>query len=79
MEIPNYHKMKHPTQVTSVRTSQSINNQSEVSDSHPVPATKKHRRGSKTTKRPSSNARPYSLRNRNRQLKVNQDAREELI
>ena len=60
-------------------TSQSINNQSETSDSHPIPATRKHRRGSKTTKQPSSNVCPYSLRNRNRQLKVNQDARDELI
>ena len=60
-------------------TSQSINNQSETSDSHPVPATRKHRRGSKSTKLPSSNVCPYSLRNQNRQLKVNQDARDELI
>ena len=61
-------------------TSQSINNQSETSaDSHPVPATRKHRRGSKATKQPSSNVCPYSLRNRNRQLKFNQDTRDELI
>ena len=58
----------------------STNNQSENSaDSHPVPTTKKHRRGSKTTKQPSSNVCPYSLRNQNRQFKVNQDARDELI
>ena len=60
-------------------TSQSIKNQSETSDSYPVPATRKHRRGSKTTKQPSSNMSPYFLRNRNRQLKVNQDAWDELI
>ena len=48
--------------------SQSTNDQSEnsaESDSHPIPATKKHRSGSKTTKQPSSNVCPYSLIIRN--------------
>ena len=41
-----------------------IDKTSNSADSHSVPATKKHRSGSKTNKHPSSNVCPYSLRSR---------------